>query len=692
MISRHSLLYVLLCGPTLSTFAQEHEFRDTLQAAQKTDIQNRTMVGEYLLANNKLNQVVSPTGILNIYSHLQLVPGVSWGGEGSTSYYVRGGNLGGNKTSLDGVQIFGTGHMLGLTSSFPSELLSRAVFQVSNFTGDCDNFTSSILQLQTTDSLINKTTAHLSISNFMLCSDAQVPIISKKLSLIASFRISPIGLQYKTITKHTNLPYSGLSNLNASIYDVYLKGIFALNKKNSINATYFKSFDSYSYSLNEENGIIGWNNYFTSLDSKTTINSTFKLYNKATINVFSNWQGLQKRMANNENNLAISNKLTDYSLISKLDISAQSAHHVFIGMKLNLTDIKPGSAFQYIGDEFHFNEEYKMKEITQRSFQASLFADYSLKMERVSIHASGRLNAFSMFHDGMSEYKCYKPEFSISIKRMLGDYLSIDGAYDHRCQFVHSLEGLPIGWSTEMLISSDASKLPEEMSQWYLGAAVVGTTQKLTLGAYIKSLDNLLWCKEATHYFTSSMSGWENQICIGKGTSKGIEMMYSISTPKAQGSIAYTLSKTDRLFPDINNAIPFPAKYDRRHVASFNATYLMMHTSSTRLSLSLTSIFQSGHHETTRRGLYSGYLLDGQEISIPYFGQINNFQMPSYFRTDIGVNIEIKRRLLHSITFGIYNMTNKHNPFFIIYNQDEKDWQTISIIPIMPSVRYTISF
>ena len=31
------------------------------------------------------------------------------------------------------------------------------------------------------------------------------------------------------------------------------------------------------------------------------------------------------------------------------------------------------------------------------------------------------------------------------------------------------------------------------------------------------------------------------------------------------GWLGYTWSKTDRLFADLNNGNPFPARYDRRH-------------------------------------------------------------------------------------------------------------------------------
>jgi hypothetical protein len=50
-----------------------------------------------------------------------------------------------------------------------------------------------------------------------------------------------------------------------------------------------------------------------------------------------------------------------------------------------------------------------------------------------------------------------------------------------------------------------------------------------------------------------------------------------------------------------------------------------------------------------------------------------------YIRCDLSAVLEIKTRF-------------PHNPFTLSYDPDTKQWQQISLLPIMPSLKYSISF
>ena len=98
-----------------------------------------------------LRRTASPMGEADPIKFIQTLPGVSTGMEGSSAYYVRGGNEGNNLTTLDGIPIYGTGHLLGLTTAYPSEIVSRNRFYAGGFPTDAGGFTSSLLQLTTED-------------------------------------------------------------------------------------------------------------------------------------------------------------------------------------------------------------------------------------------------------------------------------------------------------------------------------------------------------------------------------------------------------------------------------------------------------------------------------------------------------------------------------------------------------------
>ena len=114
-----------------------------------------------------LRRTASPMGEADPIKFIQTLPGVSTGMEGSSAYYVRGGNEGNNLTTLDGIPIYGTGHLLGLTTSYPSEIVSSQDFYAGGFPSDVGGYTSSLLQLTTSDGDFERTRSSLFVNNFL---------------------------------------------------------------------------------------------------------------------------------------------------------------------------------------------------------------------------------------------------------------------------------------------------------------------------------------------------------------------------------------------------------------------------------------------------------------------------------------------------------------------------------------------
>ena len=88
--------------------------------------------------------IISPAGEGDAIKFIQTLPGVSTGAEGTSSYYVRGGNSGNNAVTLDGVPIYGISHLMGMTSTIPSEIITSADYRAGGFDAEFNNFTSSV--------------------------------------------------------------------------------------------------------------------------------------------------------------------------------------------------------------------------------------------------------------------------------------------------------------------------------------------------------------------------------------------------------------------------------------------------------------------------------------------------------------------------------------------------------------------
>jgi hypothetical protein len=96
-------------------------------------------------------------------------------------------------------------------------------------------------------------------------------------------------------------------------------------------------------------------------------------------------------------------------------------------------------------------------------------------------------------------------------------------------------------------------------------------------------------------------------------------------------------------------------------------------------------------------GQYTGYM-PGSIVTLDYFTHPNNWQMPLYMRLDLGYQMDFTtgkggpHPLEHSLTVGIFNVLNRHNPSMLSYDSDTKTWNQVSIFPVMPSINWRVNF
>lgn len=91
---------------------------------------------------------------------------------------------------------------------------------------------------------------------------------------------------------------------------------------------------------------------------------------------------------------------------------------------------------------------------------------------------------------------------------------------------------------------------------------------------------------------------------------------------------------------------------------------------------------------------FQGYYWGGQEIE--YIKSRNGYRMPSYHRLDVGVNLHKKiAKWERTWSFGVYNMYNRQNPFYLYFSYDDagnRRLTQISLFPLIPSFSYSFKF
>ncbi len=655
------LLALLLGGHALA-----QEIRDTLQAAVKTDSRRLELgLGRLQTGLEGIRGVVSPMGEGDPIRWAQSLPGVTTGADGTTALYVRGGGAGNNLLTLDGVPIYGYSHILGLTTIIPTAVIGQAQLSKGGFGGGSGNFTASHLQIVTKAPTEDRRWS-ISLNNFLAGAGAEGPI-GRNLSYILSARVSPLAWEYRAVRSILPGLLGGLDNFSAGVGDLYGKLHWQLAPQRHLEASVLGSRDGYGFDTPDaSHEAMDWNNLVGMVRFCQTGESV-QLDLQLSANYYGSSQQQDKVYREAENHLSLHSSLTEYTL------SGSSRHLLLPGLTLNeglkarYAQFSPGQVGES-ARRFH-------------TLLATLWvqADYA-PSDRLSLMASARGNYFRNLTDGTGYFD---PEGSLSAKLNLTDWLSLELTGDRLVQYYHTLEGLPVGWSLDMVVPS-GHVAPETALQGNAGLTFRMKDHTLSAGGFYKRMDGLVYYKYAQSLFSGALADWEENVDVGKGTAYGAEFLYEFQHKDIYARVAYTLSKATRHdFAETNEGRPFHARFDRRHVLNAMAQWK---------GLSATFILQSGHWENGAAETYPMHV-PGDIWTADYYSGVNNYHMPTVIRLDLGYQFDFRTGpVAHTVNLGVCNVTNHFNPFMLYYDTATESWKEIALLPLLPNFSWRVRF
>jgi hypothetical protein len=310
---------------------------------------------------------------------------------------------------------------------------------------------------------------------------------------------------------------------------------------------------------------------------------------------------------------------------------------------------------------------------------------------RLSVRATVRGHYYRNMKDkaiqtSMEKIKAGRFDYdaSVSVDWKIFKYLSLEATFDRMVQYYHTLEGLPVGWSLDMIVPSSREIVPENALQGNLGLSSQIGKHTVSAGGFYKKMDNLVYYKYAQTLFSGGMASWENDVDMGQGTSYGAEFLHEYVGKDLYTRVSYTWSKTNRFgFPNINGGGEFHARFDRRHVLNAVAQWK---------GFSAAVTLQSGHWENGAAETYPMHV-PGTEWTADYFSGVNNYHMPTVFRLDLGYMFSFETgKVKHDVNVGVCNATNHFNPFMLYFDAVTEGWKMIALLPILPNFSYRISF
>lgn len=663
---------VLLCLFVVSAFRLNSQvILDSVIVKASKERVNTTI---YTPGNPTLK--ISITGESDPLKMITSQPGVSTGIEGTSSIFVRGGNNGNNRTELDGVPFYDSGHLLGLISSFPAGIIKNITFRKGGQSSVKGDFSASLTKICTKDSPDGTS---VTLSPFF-AGIYKSGYIRKKndISYITSARytlINPLWKIARQIGSIDNINFNPVSG------DLFIKLNIPLSNASKVTAGAYYSHDDISFAESNIDMSINWGNKTTyaswsySPSHWLTIESS-GYYLKYTSS--QNQQSIRQEQLNTK--LYLDGSIEEYALNTNANMHYKD-FNLSVGAEMKNRNLYCSSPV------FRSNT---------KNFINSIFADIKYSNSFFSTGAGIRQTGYSFD----------LTDLHLNTTIFIGKYFGAEVTYDKMHQLTHTAEGGLAGWR-DFIIPAYDSLQQETCSQIYLGGFYSRKRVTLSIGAYYKEMENLTSLKRTSDLFFGSFMGWNQILETGTGISKGIEASVVIYMDKFSGTTSYTLSKTDRKFDNINEGKRFPFQYDRRHILNFIGSYTMKEREEHRQMANLNISYSSGGYSTLPVARY-------QAAELPFIGQlindgsltdltllhlqsilavpdINGFQMPYYLRIDLGYVFNWKRQKRETeLSLGVTNILNRHNASLVYYRDGY--WRQMSIIPIMPSVGFKISF
>jgi outer membrane cobalamin receptor len=678
-----------------------------ITGTSEDQIQESTRMGTIDVPIEQIKAMPALLGETDVLKVLQLLPGVQSGAEGSSGLYVRGGGPDQNLLLLDGVPVYNASHLFGFISVFNADAINHVELIKGGFPARYGGRLSSVIDISMKEGNSKELKGEGSFGVVASRVTIEGPIKKDRTSFIVSARRTYIDILSRPLVKALS---SGDITSGYFFYDVNTKVNHRINDRNRIylstylgdDNAYTRIKDSYvnnnqQVRLKDEFGL-RWGNITTALRwNKIFTNKLFSnftaTYSRYRFSVFaksetktSDGTTTTKEFFNDE----YISGIRDYAMKWDMDYVPNPNHYVKFGVQGIQHLFTPG-VYSYRSTE-EKDTTFGQHKIFAEEFYGYLEDDFLITHKlkiNVGIHASG----FSVQN---KFYHSLQPR--VSGRYLITPNISFKASYAAMTQYIHLLTNAGLGLPTDLWVPATPKVKPERSYITSTGLAYnLSKTYEVSLEGYYKKMKGLIEYKDGASYLNIE-SDWQTKVETGTGESYGAELFLQKKTGKVSGWAGYTLSWTNRTFPNLNNGKTFPYKYDRRHDVELALTYAWKENK----DLSLTWVYGTGTAVSLPKSSYQQNSSDLPGTTRPYGGAIeyyesrNNYRMRAYHRLDLSYTTKKKTNWgERAWSIGIYNVYSRKNPFFMDVGYDKsghKKFIQYSLFPLIPSIAYRFKF
>ena len=655
-------IILALALPTASLSLAAQESKDTTIVIKGAVVSanrhpSRAGTGSISIPARMIKDTPALLGEADVLKTIQLLPGVQAGTEGLSGIYIRGGGSDENLILLDGMPVYGAGHLLGIFSPFQGEAVDDAVIHKGYFPAKFGGRASSVLEINTSTGNTDKTAGSLGIGVLSDKFHVEGPALKRKMTYSLSGR-GMHTLLMDGLFKAFKVP------ANLYFHDLHAKATFPMDNPNRLSVSYFTSKDNLYYKEDEGKAVFSWGNDLGSVDWSRNWSPALRSDVKLGISRFSMDSGYE---APGQVRSGYKTGLNDIILKAGLVFEGFTGHYLRAG-----TDITHHLFIPESGEEGGGKTRIRGSEL------AVYLEDHSKPVGWLSAETGLRISAFSS--GGVT--RLY-PEPRLTAKARITDRIDAQVSYSRTTQYIHQLSSSLAVLPVDLIVPVTKKTGPIVSDQVSLGlGARFRGGWKISVEGYLKAQKEILEYKDGI-LFIDDFDDWEDMVAQGVGRARGVELLVRKEDSKYSGWIGYTLSRSERKIPDgsVGSGEWFPCRFDCRH----SITAVLNRKFGKGWDAGLTWTYSQG-------GAITVPLPDG---STPRRG---NVRLPPSHRLDAGIKHRKPLRRGESIwNLGVYNAYNRKNPNLVFpVSGDGEDgsgpYRTISFLPIIPSVGYSRVF
>lgn len=642
-------------------------------------------------------------GEVDILKTITLLPGIQSGGEGSSGLYVRGGGPDENLLLLDEAPVYNASHLMGFFSVFNSDAIKDIQVYKGGIPSEYGGKASSVIDIRMKDGNNRELHAEAGIGSISSRLTLEGPVIKDKWSFILSGRRT-----YADVVGRM----AGIDELKENslyFYDLNLKTNIQLNGHDRIYISGYAGDDNFSMGESiymrwgNLTGTVRWNHVF----GNKLFANTSAIYSKYDYNL-----GVP---GNSADQFDWSSQIRDFNFKEDITWYANPDNTANFGLNIIHHHFEPGNI------ETGANSFYRDLTLTNyNTFEASAYASNEQKLgDRIALKYGFRFSWFRQIGEGkVREYlhpEAPKTDEVIGVKEYgngewIGDPFThfeprvalkytLDGSSSVKLSYNRMVQNLHLISNTNSPTPLDIWLPTSKYIKPLIGDQIAAgyfrnfkqNAIETSAEVYYKNMQNVLDYKDGAELFLNE--DLETELLQGSGYAYGLELLAKKQEGKMTGWVSYTLARSMRKIPGINDGKTYPSTYDRTHDVELVLNYDI----NNRITLSANWVYATGNPTTYPIAKY-----DIQENTVYQYADRNSNRIPDYHRLDFSATYNPRknehRKIKSTWNLSLYNVYARRNAYSVSFRQNEdnpavSEAVRLSIIgSIIPAITYNVKF